>query len=170
MKRHDTYSFLQRRLGWMLGGMTVSLWLLCGVAGAAWTVQRSAGTAGGAGGCYLQSDTKPVSDGYQDTHATILVQHEAVLVQTAAPLDVSFADIGMQVDKQALLPMDTVSERKTALFTAQYATLIEQFKRGYSVRVQLRFWPTWPVTGTHDVRFSLHGFTKAYTDMLACTP
>jgi hypothetical protein len=154
----------------MLGGLTVSLWLWCGVAGATWTIQRSTGTAGGTGDCYLQSDTKPVSDGYQDTRATILVQHEAILVQTAAPLDVSFADIGMQVDKQALMPMDTVSERKTALFTTQYATLIEQFKRGNAVRVQLRFWPTWPVTGTHDVTFSLLGFTKAYTNMLACTP
>jgi len=167
MQCQDTYAFLRRRLGWILGGLGASLWLLCGVAGATWTVQRLAETAGR---CYLQSDTKTLSDGYQDTHATMLVQHEAVLVQTAAPLDVSFADIGLQVDKQALIPMDTLSERKTAQFTTSYATLIEQFKRGYSVRVQLRFWPTWPATGTHEVTFSLLGFTKAYTDMLACTP
>jgi hypothetical protein len=167
MQRQDMYAFLHRRLAWILGGLGASLWLLGGVAGAAWTVQRLAEAAGG---CYLQSDTKAVSDGYQDTHATMLVQHEAVLVQTAAPLDVSFADIGMQVDKQALIPMDTLSERKTARFTTSYTTLIEQFKRGYSVRVQLRFWPTWPATGPHEVTFSLLGFTKAYTDMQACTP
>lgn len=167
MQCQDTYAFLRRCLGWIFGSLGVSLWLLCGIAGATWTVQRLAETAGG---CYLQSDTQTLSDGYQDTHATLLVQHEAVLVQTAAPLDISFADIGIQVDKQALMPMDTLSERKIARFTTSYATLIEQFKRGYSVRVQLRFWPTWPATGTHEATFSLLGFTKTYTDMQACTP
>jgi hypothetical protein len=145
--------------------------LLCHrAADAAWTVQRNADIAEGKANCHLQSDTKPVNDGYQETRATLLVQQDAVLVQTAAPLDASFADIGIQVDKQGFIPMDTVSERKTALFTSDYATLIEQFKKGYTVRVQLRFWPTWPVTGTHNVTFSLIGFTKAYTEMLACTP
>jgi hypothetical protein len=145
--------------------------LLCHrAADAAWTVQRHAGTVEGKAACHLQSDTKPVNDGYQETRATLLVQQDAVRVQTAAPLDTSFADIGIQVDKQAFIPMDTVSERKTALFTSNYATLVEQFKKGYTVRVQLRFWPTWPVTGTHDVTFSLVGFTKAYMEMLACMP
>jgi len=44
--------------------------------------------------------------------------------------------------------MDEVSDRKAAVFTAQYLRLIEQFKQGGKVRAQLRFWPTWPVTGT----------------------
>jgi hypothetical protein len=149
-------------------GMFLLLWHR--TADAAWTVQRHAGTVEGKANCHLQSDTKPVNDGYQETHATLLVRQDAVLVQTAAPLDTSFSDIGMQVDKQAFRPMDTVSERKTALFTSDYAMLIEQFKKGHTVRVQLRFWPTWPVTGTHDVTFSLIGFTKAYTEMLVCTP
>jgi hypothetical protein len=51
---------------------------------------------------------------------------------------------------------------------AQYPRLIEQFKQGGKIRAQLRFWPTWPVTGTHAVTFSLSGFSKAYAAMLAC--
>jgi len=34
--------------------------------------------------------------------------------------------------------------------------------------VQLRFWPTWPETGTHSVSFSLMGFTKAHGEAAKC--
>jgi hypothetical protein len=34
--------------------------------------------------------------------------------------------------------------------------------------VQLRFWPTWPATGTHSVTFSLIGFTRAYAQLGDC--
>ena len=34
------------------------------------------------------------------------------------------------------------------------------------LRVQLRFWPEWPATGTHAATFSLIGFTKAYAELL----
>jgi hypothetical protein len=109
-----------------------------------------------------------VSDGYQDIQASIVVRAEAVLIHTASPLDTSFTDIGMQVDTQTFVPMDEVSDRQAAMFTVQYPRLIEQFKQGGKVRAQLRFWPTWPVTGTHAVLFSLSGFSKAYAAMLAC--
>jgi hypothetical protein len=37
-----------------------------------------------------------------------------------------------------------------------------------TVRLQLRFWPAWPVTGTHSVALRLEGFNQAYEEMLAC--
>jgi hypothetical protein len=46
-------------------------------------------------------------------------------------------------------------------------TLIAQFKRGLRADVTMRFWPTWPETGTHSVEVSLIGFTKAWDDMQA---
>ena len=116
----------------------------------------------------LRSPTKPVSDGYHGTQAMIAIYRDAIRVATQAPLDPSFADIGMQVDQGPLIPSDEVIERKSAQFTAQYGALVEQFKKGHRVRVQLRFWPTWPTTGPHAVTFSLIGFTKAYAEMQAC--
>jgi hypothetical protein len=51
--------------------------LLCHrAADAAWTVQRHADAAEGKADCHLQSDTKPVNDGYQETRVTLLVQQE----------------------------------------------------------------------------------------------
>jgi hypothetical protein len=48
------------------------------------------------------------------------------------------------------------------VFAARHDALVDEFKRGLHVRVQLRFWPTWPKTGTHSVTFSLIGFTRAH--------
>jgi hypothetical protein len=54
------------------------------------------------------------------------------------------------------------------VFTSRYEAVVEQFKRGEAVRVQLRFWPEWPKTGTHSATFSLIGFTRAYGRLSEC--
>jgi hypothetical protein len=128
----------------------------------------------------LVSNTLPVQDGYQETQAYMVVSTDAIIVKTRVPLDDGFNDIGLQVDKNPFITMDRVLEERSALFASSYAKIIEQFKKGPAparkgqsppipkVRVQLRFWPTWPVTGTHDVEFNLEGFSKAYAEMVAC--
>jgi hypothetical protein len=163
-------TFLFRYKGWRRIAFVATLVLLLagGEAHAAWTVQRTVDAATGQARCYLESTPMTVSDGYQDIQASIIVRADAVLIHTASPLDTSFTDIGMQVNTQTFVPMDEVSDRKSAVFTAQYSRLIAQFKQGGKVRAQLRFWPTWPVTGTHAVTFNLSGFSKAYAAMLAC--
>jgi hypothetical protein len=155
--------------GFIAAFAIVVLGLFSEAASATWTVKRTMEGTTGQTGCSLQSEVMTVSDGYQDIQASIVVRQDAVLVHTGSPLDASFSDIGLQVDNEALIRMDDVSLRQTALFTSHYTELVEQFKRGLRVRAQLRFWPTWPVTGTHSATFSLIGFTKAYADMQACT-
>ena len=164
----QTCLFLYQKWRRIACSAAVVLLLSGGEAYAAWTVKRTVDAATGQARCYLESTPMPVSDGYQDVQASIVVRVDAVLIHTASPLDTSFTDIGMQVNTQTFVPMDEVSDRKAAVFTAQYPRLIEQFKQGGKVRAQLRFWPTWPVTGTHAVLFSLSGFSKAYAAMLAC--
>jgi hypothetical protein len=161
--------FLARKVRLIISIMSVVLLLVDGTAQTNWTVKRTAGTSTEGSRCMLESAVVAVSDGYQDTHVRLIVRTDAVLVQTEAPLDASFGDIGLQVDTQAFLPMDSVSARKMAVFTSQYARLIEQFKQGRHVRLQLRFWPTWPATGTHAVTVSLIGFSKAFAAMQACS-
>ena len=164
------------QMGWLrsrrvrcIAGFAAVLWLLYGrETSAVWTVKRPGDVAPGQARCFLELTPMTVSDGYQDTQVAMVVHADAVLIRTESPLDASFADIGMQVDTQPFVPMDTVADRKVAVFTTQYPRLIAQFKQGSKVRVQLRFWPTWPETGTHAVTFSLVGFSKAYTAMLAC--
>jgi hypothetical protein len=135
------------------------------VAGAEWTVTPAPGS-----GCILESSPEALSDGYQTTTARLRVDGKAVSVSSKSVFDGGFNDIGVVVDEGAMVPMDRLADPRTAVFESRYGTLVEQFKRGVKARVQLRFWPTWPATGTHAAVFSLIGFTRAYARMEECKP
>ena len=130
-----------------------------------WHVHRAAdGTS-----CRIESEKASVNDGYQTTTAQLIVTSgNVVQILSESTFDGGSGDIGVQVDKNPFVKSDKLAGEKTALFDAAGATLlIPQFKAGLRARAQLRFWPTWPVTGTHDADFSLIGFTKAYEEMTA---
>jgi hypothetical protein len=118
--------------------------------------------------CVLESSRESVWDGYQKTTAYISIAARSVSLISAAPLDGAAGDIGLTVDNEAFIKMDRLGGDKVASFDSKFDRLIEQFKAGIEARVQMRFWPTWPVTGAHPATFSLIGFTKAYTQLSAC--
>jgi hypothetical protein len=138
------------------------------VAAADWVVKPVQGASGQASKCIMESDKKEIFDGYQNIAIYIVVDGASVAVKSASVLDPGFSDIGMHVDKDAFIAMDKVIQDKTASFDSNYAIIVEEFKRGLKVNVQLRFWPTWPVTGTHSATLSLIGFTKGFTEMSDC--
>ena len=135
------------------------------VVGAEWMVTPAPGS-----GCILESSPEALSDGYQTTSAHIRVDGKTVSVSSKSVFDGGFNDIGVAVDEDAIIPMDRLADPRTAMFQSRYGTLVEQFKRGVKARVVLRFWPTWPATGTHAAVFSLIGFTRAYARMEECKP
>ena len=143
----------------------MALGLAC-AATAAWAENWEVTPGGGA--CLLASAKQPVHDGYQDVQAQILVDGRTIVVKTDSVLDGGFSDLGLKVANEPFIPIDGIRNRKQAVFEKQYARIVKLFKDGREVRVQLRFWPTWPATGTHSVSFSLMGFTKAYGEATQC--
>jgi hypothetical protein len=131
--------------------------------GAEWVVKPGSGTA-----CVLESSPESLPDGYQTTTARVRVDAKTILVSSASAFDGGFNDIGIQVDQEELIPMDRLADPRTAVFESRYGALVEQFKRGLHARVQLRFWPTWPATGTHSATLSLIGFTRVYARLPEC--
>lgn len=142
--------------------------LASGSAGAGWLVKSAPDAAGQTVRCLLESEKMEIFDGYQNVPIYLVLGASTVTVKSVSVLDASFSDIGMQVDKDAFIPMDKLIQDKSASFDSHYATIVDEFKRGIKLNVQLRFWPTWPATGTHAASFSLIGFTKAYTEFSAC--
>ena len=133
-----------------------------------WSVKTVPRADGPGTRCVLESARQSLSDGYQDTMAYVTVDGRSVAVTSASNLDPGFSDIGLVIDQEALVPMDQLAGIKTAVFYTKYARLVELFKAGARLRVQLRFWPEWPATGTHSAIFSLIGFTKAYGELAGC--
>lgn len=133
------------------------------VGAAEWAVKLAEGA-----GCVLESTPEALSDGYQATTARIRVDRKTVTVLSPSVLDAGFKDIGIVVDEQGMVPMDRLGDPRSAVFESRYGTLVDQFKRGARARIQLRFWPTWPETGTHSAMLSLMGFTRAYARLEDC--
>jgi len=129
----------------------------------AWTLTKIQG-----GGCRLDSDKGALSDGYQKTSLQLRVTATEVRVVSESTFDDSKGDLRIQVDKQDGIKADGLDGPKTVVFKgASAGTLIGQFKAGLKADVSMRFWPTWPETGTHSLVVSLIGFTRAWDEMQA---
>jgi hypothetical protein len=146
----------------------LALLLVPAAQAAAWTLRPIPAGSGTSTRCVMESERQPVRDGYQDGWAQIVVDDKSVRVTTSSELDPGDKDIGLVVDEGAFVAADEVTGLKTAVFTARYQLLIDEFKRGLRARAQLRFWPTWPKTGTHSAMFSLIGFTRTHAGMAEC--
>ena len=147
-------------------GCAMLLIAATGVLAAEWQVGQL--SSGNKNFCVITSAKKSVNDGYQEVSAQIIVDSNTVIVKTDSELDPSFSDIGMRIGNRDLIPVGSVKQKKEADFESHYAKIVQLFKEGREVTVQLRFWPTWPVTGVHSVSFSLIGFIKAYDEAAKC--
>ena len=123
----------------------------------------------GVQGCALQTEEISLFDGYQDTRLRLSVANGELRVKTESNIDVSFNDVGLAVDGKEFIAADAVADEKHVLFQSSTDAIIEQFIRGRSVTVYLRFWPSYPATQRYQARFSLIGFTRAYNDYKVCS-
>ena len=124
--------------------------------------------APGMTGCALETGEISLFDGYQDTQLRLGITDEALRVRTDSNIDLSFNDVGLAVDGKDFIAADAVVDEKDVLFSSGTEAILEQFIRGHSVTLYLRFWPSYPATQRYEARFSLMGFTRAYNNYKAC--
>ena len=162
-----------------MGGMTVrnpdsailnyiciiALMLAPAAASADWAVRQA---TAGSPGCVLETADITVHDGYQDTWVRLNINDERLLVMTDSNIDAGFGDTALQVDGNAVIPVDAVADEKNLRFHSDMAAIIEQFRKGNKARVYLRFWPTYPVTQRYEAVFSLAGFTRTWNGYMEC--
>ena len=111
-----------------------------------------------------------VDDGQTITPVSLVFTGSALAVVTESNIDLSYPDVGLQVDQGPVIPVDRVHRQTIAVFESSADTLRGQLQRGYTARLKLGFWPTWPQTETVVMEFSLLGFTRAQEAMLHCAP
>jgi hypothetical protein len=153
---------MHTRLRWLIPALSLGLLGAAPAEKDAWTLTKLQG-----GGCRLDSDKASVSDGYQTTSIQVRVTPTEVRLVSESTFDDSKGDLLIEVDKNEAVKADGLDGAKAVVFKTGASSLITQFKAGLKGRVQMRFWPTWPETGTHSVVVSLIGFTKAWDEMQA---
>lgn len=145
----------------LLGAMT-----LCAEV-ANWSVQSTSNKTGEQR-CYLVTPVKTIDDGYGETKVSLELRDRELLVVTDSSIDGEFGDLGLQVDDREIIMADGIRADTRVFFHSRINEITDQFLKGLKVRVQLRFWPTWPTTGLRSAEFSLIGFTKAYNNRSVC--
>ncbi len=164
-------------VGWSL---VIGMLVCPSAAWAEWTIKRLYTPQGVFERCVVESPTLPMRDGYQDTQVTVIVSTQTILVKAKAPLDNAFNDIGLQIGKNSVVKAERVVEERSAVFTDQFRDILTQLTQDVSpvkkgrplppptLKLYLRFWPTWPTRGLQTVDVSLEGFRKAYTELDTC--
>lgn len=141
--------------------LPVMLCVASAAAGAEWSVVK-------ANGCALEAGGIRVFDGYGETALKLSLSEAGVLVRTESNIDSGFDDLGLAVDGKGFIQADAVVDERHVLFSKDSNAIINQFVRGRSVKLYLRFWPTYPATQRYEASFSLIGFTRAYNDYMKC--
>lgn len=122
----------------------------------------------GADGCVLFAEVPEVDDGYSMTPIRLEIIGSRLLVLTESNLDTTLGPLGLSVDGGGFVPGDRVESGTNLVFENQVPELVQEFIRGSTAQLTLRFWPTWPQTGDKQVNVSLKGFTQAYNSLSTC--
>ena len=138
--------------------------------------ERRAVTAGvqgwsvvnGNGSCQLKSAVAPISDGYLEIDVQLRFEARGLRVITPSTIDTEGDHLALEVDGDAVNVSASVEGGTDVLFSGDIDAIGKRFVRGGEADVRLRFWPTWPVTGTKTVRYNLRGFTAAWKQYLQC--
>jgi hypothetical protein len=121
-----------------------------------------------AGHCFLKSGAQEMDDGYRKIMVHVELDGDELSLVTPSNIDKSFADLRVQVDGKSPIKSSEVVDNKTVRFTGISTQTIQSMKKGLTLKAWLRFWPTWPVTGSHPVSFDLNGFTAATRELATC--
>jgi hypothetical protein len=118
--------------------------------------------------CLLESAPVTVHDGQLMTPVRILYNGTAFLATTQSNIDLSYPNVGLQVDSAAPVAIERVYKDTNVIFEHDARLIKAHFIRGSMARLSLGFWPTWPKGEAVDAEFSLIGFSRAHEEFLAC--
>jgi hypothetical protein len=133
-----------------------------------WRLLDAEDTSNKSTACILVTPKKSMNDGQGETTVWLELSDKELLVKTKSDIDKSFNDIAIKIDDREKIPLDEVRSNTDIVFSKSIIEITRGFVEGNSVRVQLRFWPTWPASGLKYLDFSLLGFTKTYEGLATC--
>ena len=118
--------------------------------------------------CLLISKTYTIEDGQTTTPVQLIYNGEKLLAKTKSDIDMTYPNIGLQVDTHDQHKITRVYNKNIAVFADTDHSIHQQFIDGHRARLTLGFWPTWPQTHSRTINFSLIGYTKAHTLFKKC--
>jgi hypothetical protein len=118
--------------------------------------------------CLMVSAVKHTEDGQTSTAVTIIYNGREFIAKTQSNIDLSYPDVGLQVDHNKPQKIGHVFKNTNVVFDTNAEQIRDEFIKGLTGRLILGFWPTWPKTKSYAIEFDLHGFTKTYQALRHC--
>ena len=122
----------------------------------------------GNGPCALESAAIPVNDGYLDISVQLRFSRDGLRGITPSTIDPEGDHLGLRVDDKVVTTRVAIEGQTDVRLEGDIDEIATRFQRGGEAELSLRFWPSWPVTGTQAVKFSLKGFTAAWKQYQQC--
>lgn len=139
--------------------------LVAGTTMAAWELKPGKSPVGGT--CTLESAFS-MPDGYQTAKMVVGINEQGLYLRSEAPFDASFHDLTLAVDNNASESISKLQGPKLALLNGGGPERMQAFIKGLTLRLGLRFWPTWPAKGVQHATVSLIGFHLASQGLANC--
>ena len=130
-----------------------------------WQVERSLQFGGK---CVLESNKIDFYDGYDNTGLKFRVLNNELYLLTKSNIDMSFNDVGIEISKNEFLHADKVVMDQDVLFRKEMPAFLSKLNQSSDIRVQLRFWPSYPATKTYSKMVAFNGFLSAYEAYTDC--
>lgn len=118
--------------------------------------------------CLLVSAVEQSEDGQATTAVSLVYNGNLFMAKTESNIDLSYADLGLQVGKKKSHPIERLHKKTSAVFETQAPQIRDEFKKGLKAKLRLGFWPSWPKTRSYVIEFDLRGFTAAYEAFVHC--
>jgi len=118
--------------------------------------------------CLMVSKTNKMQDGQSKTPVYLIYNGHIFFAKTKSNIDLSYPDLGLQIDKHPQHKISVLYKKSSAAFTSHTVKMRDEFIQGLDARLTLAFWPSWPKTGSFDSHFDLHEFNNTYTRFLKC--
>ncbi|MBV1883405.1 MAG: hypothetical protein KUG82_17325 [Pseudomonadales bacterium] len=118
--------------------------------------------------CILNSASSTLEDGAGGTPFYLQVTPQTIVAVTKSNIDLKYPDTGIQIDLNKKRVVDRLFNETSVIFEKSIYTLLTQLKQGQLATVTLGFWPTWPISQSHQALIELNEFSQAYQALLAC--
>jgi len=118
--------------------------------------------------CLMVSRKNMMEDGQSKTPVYLIYNGRIFFAKTKSNIDLSYPDLGLQIDKQPQNKISVLYKESSAAFTSNTVKMRDDFIKGLDARLTLAFWPSWPKTSSFDSHFDLREFSDTYTRFLKC--
>ncbi len=111
--------------------------------------------------CLIRSQGITIDDGHGGTSLEFQISEHEIAVKTDSNIDISYEYDGVKVDRNKLVEIDYIRGQQSAVFKIDPKRFIQNIEKAKLLKIQLGFWPTWPMTKTQSATLNVSNLTQA---------